>query len=164
MAHRPVKTPSKRRGRGNTKAEVALAEKRAQALRLRLEGVTYRDIADRLGWKNQGSAYKAVQVEIQAIVAEPAEEVRLMELDRLNDMYAQLSTKRRAGDTDAIRTSLRIMERRAKMMGLDAPTRIDITQRIIEEAARYDLDADELLEAAEEIIKEGAIGGSSAAD
>ena len=68
------------------KAAKVLAEKRAEALRLRLEGATYREITDRLGWANQSSAYAAMMKELHEITREPAEAVRDMELDRLNTM------------------------------------------------------------------------------
>ncbi len=47
------------------------------------------------------------------------------------------------------------MDRRAKYLGLDTPTKIDIRERIIEEAHRLGLDEAEMLQAAEEILNEG---------
>src|SRR5687768_1561567 len=41
------------------------------------------------------------------------------------------------GDVLAVDRLLRIMERRAKLLGLDAPKKVDITQRIREVARSY---------------------------
>ena len=78
-----------------------------------------------------------------------------MELARLDAMLSALDDKIEAGDTKAIGTALRIMDRRAKYLGLDGPIKIDMRQRIIDEAHRLGLDEAEMLAAAEEILREG---------
>ena len=47
---------------------------------------------------------------------------------------------------------LRVMERRARLLGLDVPERIDITARIRERAIEEGLDPDLALAAAERIL------------
>src|SRR6266568_8631040 len=51
-----------------------------------------------------------------------ADTVRQEELARLDKMYAGLEGKIEGGDLPAIRVGLAIMERRARYLGLDAPT------------------------------------------
>jgi len=52
---------------------------------------------------------------------ESAEIVRRIELERLDKMYQSLWEQIESGSTRAIEMGLRIMERRAKLTGLDAP-------------------------------------------
>ncbi len=48
------------------------------------------------------------------------------------------------GDTRAALTVLKIMDRRAKLLGLYAPVQVDISHRIPELAAEHGVDPDEL--------------------
>lgn len=62
-------------------------ERDAEAARLRARGIGWQAIADQLGYGNPGTAYKAAQRALKRIVQEPAEELRQIELMRLDDMY-----------------------------------------------------------------------------
>ena len=55
--------------------------------------------------------------------AELSEGVVDLEVERLDVMLLAIWQDVRSGDTQAINTALRIMERRARLMGLDAPTK-----------------------------------------
>lgn len=101
---------------------IASAEKKRQALELRKAGVGYVKIAEQLGYKSVSSAHDAVMSALKAITKEPAEEVRTMEIERLDAMLFAISPQVRAGHLGAIDRSLRIQERRAKLLGLDMPT------------------------------------------
>jgi hypothetical protein len=74
-------TPVPRR-RSRTVAQI---ERDAQALEHRRRGLTYRQVAAQMGWKNQASAYEAVQRALSDAICEPADEVRRIELDRLDE-------------------------------------------------------------------------------
>jgi hypothetical protein len=72
-------------------------------------------------------AHKAVtkaMADLQAQQEEAAEQVRAMELDRLDQIMFQHFTQALKGDTAATDRVLKIMERRAKLLGLDAPSKI----------------------------------------
>lgn len=122
------------------KAEEA-AGRRIQALELRKAGVSYRAIGDRLG-VSEAQAHRDVKAAMQALQKVQdtvAEDVRTMELARLDDMYFSIATQIRNGNHGAIDRGLRIMERRAKLLGLDAATRnitIDITDATDEQLDR----------------------------
>jgi hypothetical protein len=112
----------KGQGRGEDAASarrIEAAEKRARALELRKAGATYDQIAQRLGFSNRGNAQRAVLTALKEITAEPAVEVRQLELERLDAMLLGLWQQARNGDVNAVDRALRIAERRAKLLGLD---------------------------------------------
>jgi len=104
-------------------------EKRTRALELRRAGLTYRQIGEQIGLSST-AAWKHVKTGIDAARAEIAEtgaEVLELELDRLDGMLRALWPKVLAGDTDAIRTSLRVQERRARYLGLDQADKLEVS-------------------------------------
>jgi transcriptional regulator with XRE-family HTH domain len=98
------------------------AENDAEALRLRSEGLTYREIAQRLGI-NSSTAYRRVENALRAIPAHGVEEMRQLEGERLDKLHAALWERALEGDLSAIDRLLTISARRSKLYGLDAPTR-----------------------------------------
>jgi hypothetical protein len=98
---------------------IAVAEKRAEAIRLRIEGETFRRIAETLG-VTTGRAHQLVDEAMRETVQEPAEHLRQIELARLDMMMPAVMEKARRGRLRSIYTMLRIMERRARLLGLDA--------------------------------------------
>jgi hypothetical protein len=114
-----------------------VVERRRAAVRLRIEGKSWQEIADLLGYDSKGGACKDVSRALQAAITDlalPLEEYRQLELDRLDAMQEALWPKVLDGDTKAIDTALRLMDRRAKLLGLDAPTRTEgvLTLDVIE--------------------------------
>ena len=57
------------------------------------------------------------------------------------------------GEVEAIREIRALSERHAKLMGLDAPTKIDVTERVRRMAVEQGLDPDEAVKTADRIIK-----------
>ena len=98
------------------------ALKDAEALKLRSEGLTYREIAERLGI-NTSTAYRRVENALRAIPADGVDEMRQLEGERLDKLHAALWERALEGDLQAIDRLLTISNRRAKLFGLDAPTR-----------------------------------------
>jgi len=92
-----------------------------------LEGFTFRHIALALKYKGPSGAHKAVDAALERTTREPAEAVRLLELERL-DRLQIMAYKRAtvAGDVPAAGLVLKIMERRAKLLGIDAPIVYDL--------------------------------------
>ena len=101
------------------------AERQRQALELRKAGVTFETIATQLGYRNRSGAYKAVMSALRRTLQEPADEVRRLELERLDALLLALWSQARQGHQGAIDRCLKIAERRAKLLGLDAPAQID---------------------------------------
>ena len=76
-----------------------------------------------------------------------------MEAARLDRLLMDHWGKAIQGDVAATRTVLSIMDRRAKLLGLDAPQRIDLTAWIREMAIAEGLDPDQAVRDAESIVR-----------
>jgi len=110
---------------GNPQRELDALDKKLEALEMRKAGKTYRAIADALGYKTAYGAQKAVMTALKKTLQDPSDEVRKLEIERLESMLDVMWEKRdKPIYADRI---LRIMERRAKLLGLDAPTKTDLT-------------------------------------
>ena len=102
------------------------------ALELRMLGLSYRAIATDCG-VNESTAYSDVQNAIgllDNIRREKAEQYRTLELLRLEAMTLSLNAKIDSGDTKAIVVAVKLMERRAKLLGLDALPKADVSAPI----------------------------------
>lgn len=99
---------------------LSVAERRRLAIEMRLRGMTWAAIADALHYKG-GKAAVAVDVNraLEHIVKEPAAELVNQEVARLDRLLEGLWAKGTKGDARAVDTILRLMERRAKYLGLD---------------------------------------------
>jgi len=100
-------------------------ERRNTALDMRSRGYSYTDIAKALG-VSRSTAHKYVTTELDKIREETrasAEQVRGLELARLDRLWRRAEDLLESDDDDgakAIGAALRIMERRARLLGLDA--------------------------------------------
>ena len=123
------KRTSKKRGESLTSPRRihAVEVKQAEALEYRKQGYTYEQIAEALGYKTAQGAYAAIQSALTRIIREPAQEVLQIELERLDAMFMRPFAAATSGDLMAIGACLNIMARKAKLLGLDAPTKVDNT-------------------------------------
>jgi len=135
------------RGRWRRTAEGA--ERDAEAVRLRSRGLTYQQVSDALGYGDRANARRAVERAMLATIAEPADEAKALELMRLDELHraawSVMTTwhpmvvggrvvrdhlGRAVEDVGpvlaAIDRLLRIAERRARLLGLDAPLRAEL--------------------------------------
>jgi hypothetical protein len=101
------------------------AEKQRKALELRKAGTPFEVIARELGYRGPSSAYNAVMSALRKTLQEPADEVRNLELTRLDNLLLKLWHRALAGRYTAIDRVLKILERRAKLLGLDAPVKVE---------------------------------------
>jgi hypothetical protein len=109
----------------NQERAVKAIDKQLEALRMRMAGKSYFDIAEALGYAGWSGAHKAVSAGLKKTLQEPADEVRRLEIERLDNLLESIWQYRMKPDyLDRI---LKIMERRAKLLGLDAPTKQDVT-------------------------------------
>ena len=137
----------------------------SEALDLKRSGLNYRQIAESLDC-SPSTAYEAVQRALASTRQEPADALRRLEaerLDRMTVILEEIITRRmiaadvlsnlpqadddggkasEASDELLLKTVdryLRIQERRAKLLGLDAPARHEITLESLEsEIARLE--------------------------
>ena len=128
-AKKSAKRTSKKAADRPTAKSVATMDRAAKALELRRDGATFADIGCSLGITASG-AWRMVQTmlrELRETMAEMAEEVRQIELQRLDSMLFALRSKIRRADCKAIEVALRISDRRAKLLGLDAALKAELT-------------------------------------
>lgn len=102
-------------------------ERVLQAVELRKAGMSFQAIADRLGWKTRNAAFMAIQKYIASTTYEAVEALRAVEAERLDAMQLQYWPQAIQGDVDSAELVLKIMARRAKMFGLDAPQRTELS-------------------------------------
>jgi hypothetical protein len=115
-------------------------ERQLKSLELRRTGAHYSDIATALGC-SKATAYRDVKRHLDDVrqeCREKAEEINDIELERLDTALAAIWTKVEQGDCKSIETMLKIMERRAKMLGLDSPDKHEVRAGVAtpEEAAQ----------------------------
>lgn len=102
-----------------------------QALDLRRAGHSYAAIGRKIGL-SKSRAHELVQVGLEsarAQISASADDLRSEEIARLDGMLKTLYPKAAKGDVAAIDRVLKIGERRAKLLGLEAPVRIETTGR-----------------------------------
>jgi hypothetical protein len=116
---------------GKSKAapeKVTAAERRSKALELRKLGLTYKKIGDQRGITEAG-AHKIVTTALQQLnekSAESAAEVRRLELERLDEYQLVVARDFKSDRAlGAVDRALRIQARRSKLLGLDAPVRLE---------------------------------------
>lgn len=113
-----------------SKAKAAIvAKRRADAIKLRLAGVDYQTIADRLGYKTRGAACQDISRALEKHVAEQTiavEALREAETARLDRLQAGIWSDAVAGDLNAIEKILKIIDRRCKLLGLDKPSQVEV--------------------------------------
>jgi len=121
---------------GASKARrTATAERRAKAIGLRLAGRDWESIAAALGYASRGAACTDVTRALAsnlADVAAGAADLRALEAARLDTLQEAIWPEGLAGNLQAAHMILRLMERRARLLGLDAPVRaaVDVAGQV----------------------------------
>jgi predicted transcriptional regulator len=106
---------------------IRTTEKTLKALELRKRGMNYTQIGEKLGCA-RSTACRYVLSELENLAdkcREEAVQVRDLELHRLDELYLVAYAEVEDGNIPAIDRCLRIMERRAKLLGLDAAEKVE---------------------------------------
>ena len=126
---------------GRSKVKPETLEKEKKVLEFRRGGLTFDLIAERLGYASASGAHKAYLSACNRIVYEDVVEVRKSEMDRLDIAQAAIwgdltDTQNVDANTRArlVLALIKIMERRARLLGLDMPTKAQV------EVSIYDRD------------------------
>lgn len=125
----PKKKPDKPTRNRSSRAKLAAQTKIARALELRLAGHNWDQIAQRVGYASRSAAYSSVMEHMARRAAESNEDsdqLRALELDRMDRYLKTLDPKVKKGDPRAISIALRVGERRARLLGLDATQKHEI--------------------------------------
>ncbi len=107
--------------RRRTSKRIERATRRAEAFALRRNGVSTATIAQHL-CVHPRTVSTWIREAVQAIPEEDVAAIRKMELERLDAILAPQMRLALAGDGFAVDRVLRIMERRARLLGLDDAT------------------------------------------
>ena len=92
--------------------------RKARAVELAIDGTSYGAIAAEVGYTHRGTAYKAIHKALAERVTAGVDELRRLELARLDSLQAALWDKALAGNTAAGNTVLRIIDQRTRLLGL----------------------------------------------
>ena len=113
-----------------------LVDKEIKVLELRRAGLTFQRISEETGYADATGAYAAYKRAIKRTMQQPSDEVRQQELDRIDRLQLAAWPNAMKGDTRSILTIVRLMERRARLLGLDTPIKIEqeITTRTGDES------------------------------
>lgn len=117
-------------------AVLTARDKQRRALELRTEGRTLDQIADELGYADKSGAHRAITAALDRHEAAAVDEYRDLEAARLNELQQAIWPLAKAGDIPAVTACVRIIDRRARLLGLDAPVLVDVNAT----AATVDLD------------------------
>ena len=104
-----------------------LRSRRRDALLLRLGGAGYDEIA-RVLHCSRTTAMHHVERALKDARRDPAERLLQLELDRLDRLQLGIWQKALNGDVEAMDRVLRLMGRRAKLLGLDVPSRHEVRE------------------------------------
>ncbi|MEU2203632.1 helix-turn-helix domain-containing protein [Microbacterium oleivorans] len=100
-------------------SKIERATRRQEAIALRRAGVGVDAIATRLK-VHPSTVYAWMKDAIAAIPREEADELRMLELDRLDAIFRGHFHAAVSGDVRSAETCLKVMERRARLLNLDA--------------------------------------------
>lgn len=133
-------------------AQLSIIERRKRVYDLKLKGWSHRQIAEKLSVN-----ISTITMDLRKIMAQ-VDAARMLESEG-NLMYDQLDLLLRRymktalkGDLDSTNIVLKIMERKSKLLGLDAPKRIDVRALIVDWAVREGLDPQDVIDVALDLL------------
>lgn len=98
---------------------VAVTERRTEAVRLAASGMGYSQIAERLGFHDRSGAHKAIRGALAARQAEAVDELRALEIERLDALQRACWDAALEGDIASVDRVLKVIAARVKLLGLD---------------------------------------------
>lgn len=108
--------------------EFALTVRERRCVEMRRDGRSYREIADEMDL-SVSTVHRHVRRALKRIVAEPSEEVRALEVERLDKMLAKCMDLIDEGSPSmalqAMDRAIRLVETRARLLGLNAAVKVD---------------------------------------
>lgn len=109
--------------------EFELLKKERKVVELRHMGITYEVIAEQVGYASASGAFHAYERALARYPKETIEKKRDLVESRYERLLSAIWTKALRGDIPAIIAAVKVLEKEAKLLGLDAPQKIqtDIT-------------------------------------
>ena len=125
-------------------AEAEMRRRDARVYELRIQGNTFEQIASEVGYSGPSGAWQAHQRIKSEWIFESIDEARQLELMRLDELQVAVWDRAINGDLPAAHCVLKIMDRRAKLLGLDKPEKIEVN--------KWDINAEDLDAEVERIV------------
>src|SRR6476659_5095354 len=94
---------------GRHRNRALAAERRSRAVEMALTGSSYQAIADELGYANRGTVYRLVKNALEDRQVETIDELRRLEVDRLDALQVAIWEDAMKGDLAAVKAVVRIM-------------------------------------------------------
>ncbi len=139
--------------------QLRLTERRSKALQLSIAGWSYREIAAEIDVSHTqvGNYIRQALEKTTDLSASQTAELRQIQFERIEGAIKKVWAKIAAGRDllSAVQTLIRLLEREAKLMGLDAPTKVDISAKVRAMAVEEGFDPDDAIEMAFKEIKAG---------
>lgn len=113
------------------------------ALALRLAGASYESIAKTVGYQSANAAKRAVEGILEDTVNESRDLPQLRELTGrrierlLRSVWAKATDEESADHLAYVRTALALIDRHARLMGVDAPQRLEVSTPDTEAKERW---------------------------
>ena len=129
------------------KYDIDVIERERRVIELRRAGHTFDDIAQTIGFANPSVAHNAYTRALKrTLINAGTEEVREQELDRLERLQTFAWAEAEQGNLKAMETVLKIMQRRARLLGLDAPIKTQQEITVFEGGTELDREVQRLAE------------------
>ena len=125
-------------------SEAEMRRRDARVYELRIQGNTFEQIASEVGYSGPSGAWQAHQRIKSEWIFESIEEARHLELMRLDELQVAVWDRAINGDLPAAHCVLKIMDRRAKLLGLDKPEKVEVN--------KWDFNAEDLDAEVERIV------------
>jgi hypothetical protein len=122
-----------------TPTTVTVAQRKGAALELRTLGLNYREVYEMMRARYPGDllpstyderyVWRDIHDEMNRIRTENTEtaiHVKVLELNRLDQLQAAIMSSAMRGDAKAVSAALKIMDHRAKLLGLYAPSQVKV--------------------------------------
>jgi len=106
---------------GRHRDRALASARKCRAIQLKLQGLTYQQIADELGYTSRGTVYKIIRTAQAAQLTGAVEEHLDIEVSRLNALQAAVWPAAMSGDLRALVVAARIIDARCRLLGLIGP-------------------------------------------
>ena len=125
-------------------SQIDSKKREARVFELRIQGSTFDQIANEVGYSGPSGAWQAYQRVKSEFIYESVDESRQLELMRLDELQVAIWDRAINGELPAAHCVLKIMDRRAKLLGLDKPEKVEVN--------KWDINAEDLDAEVERIV------------
>jgi DNA-binding CsgD family transcriptional regulator len=129
---------------GSPRGSIAVRERERVAVQLRIEGLTYDEIGDRLG-VSRPMASRIVNRAMNRVLREPVGQLVDLEAARLDALWQAMLPRALAGSARHAEVCVHICARRCQLLGLDQPHKLEMRMSV-EEVDALDREIEKLLE------------------